>query len=67
MIPEEQTPLGRMLKLYRAHYDLTVRTLAPQIGISYPTLSRIERGHDCDPRTFLRLMAWLVKPTKGPR
>jgi transcriptional regulator with XRE-family HTH domain len=54
-----RTPLGEMLTLYRAAYGLSGRELAPLIGISNPTLNRIERGEQCDVQTFLRLLAWL--------
>ena len=54
-----RTPLGEMLTLYRAAHGLTVRELAPIVGISYPTLNRIERGEQCDVATFLKLVAWL--------
>jgi transcriptional regulator with XRE-family HTH domain len=58
-VKQRVTPLGEMLTLYRAVHRLTVRELAPVIGISYPTLSRIERGGVCDVPTLLKLFAWL--------
>jgi transcriptional regulator with XRE-family HTH domain len=56
---QRRTPLGEMLTLYRAAHGLTVRDLAPRMGISYPTLNRIERGEQCDVPTFLKLVAWM--------
>lgn len=52
--------LGRLLRLYRTVHDLTVRELAPQIGISIATLSRIERGHAMDVPTWLKVQHWLL-------
>lgn len=53
------TPLGRMLRLYRANTEQSVRDLGPEIGISIATLSRIERGGECDLDTFLKLCMWM--------
>jgi transcriptional regulator with XRE-family HTH domain len=49
-----------MLALYRAAHNWTVRDVAPRIGISIATLSRIERGHAMDADTMLRLWQWLI-------
>jgi transcriptional regulator with XRE-family HTH domain len=53
------TPLGEMLTLYRASHGLSGRDLAPRIGVSHPTLNRIERGEQCDVPTFMKLATWL--------
>jgi DNA-binding XRE family transcriptional regulator len=55
------THLGEMLALYRAARRWTVRDLAPKVGISPATLSRIERGHAMDAATLLRLWSWLLE------
>lgn len=55
-----RTHLGAMLALYRAAQHWTVRDLAPEIGISIATLSRIERGHVMDADTMLKLWRWLI-------
>lgn len=52
---------GEMLTLYRAARRLTVRDLAPQMGISIATLSRIERGQSMDADTMLKLWAWMLR------
>jgi transcriptional regulator with XRE-family HTH domain len=54
MSPEQRTNLGAMLTLYRAANHWTVRDLAPNVGISIATLSRIERGHAMDADTMLK-------------
>ena len=56
--------LGRMLVLYRAAASYGVRELAPEIGISIATLSRIERGHTPDADTLLKVWTWLLKDAK---
>lgn len=55
-----RTHLGAMLALYRAAHHWTVRDVAPQIGISIATLSRIERGHAMDADTLLHVWHWLL-------
>ena len=51
--------IGRLLVLYRATRQIGVRELAPEIGISIATLSRIERGHAMDADTLLKVWTWL--------
>jgi transcriptional regulator with XRE-family HTH domain len=61
------TRLGAMLRLYRAARGLGVRELAPEIGTSAATLSRIERGHAMDATTtMLRLMHWMSERDERP-
>jgi len=55
-----RTHLGAMLALYRAARQWTVRDVAPQIGISIATLSRIERGHTMDADTLIKVWIWLT-------
>lgn len=54
------THLGAMLTLYRAARRCSARDLAPQVGISHATLSRIERGQTMDAATLLKVWAWLM-------
>ena len=58
-----QAPFGDLLRAYRFHRSLTVRDLAPEIGISIATLSRLERGHQPDGDTMLKLLAWMFGRT----
>lgn len=55
-----RTNLARLLKLHRSVSDQGVRELAPEIGISIATLSRIERGHALDADTFMKVLQWLM-------
>lgn len=60
-----RTHLGAMLALYRAAHGWTVRDLAPKVGISIATLSRIERGHAMDADTMLKVWQWLITKAEG--
>jgi transcriptional regulator with XRE-family HTH domain len=59
--------LGRMLALYRASRRWTVRDVAPQVGISSATISRIERGQTMDAATLLKLLDWLLRADDLPQ
>jgi transcriptional regulator with XRE-family HTH domain len=48
-----------MLRLYRTVRGLTLREVAPQIGIGHATLMRIEAGQEFDSDTFLKLWTWM--------
>lgn len=54
------TKLGEVLRSYRLHKELGQRELAPMIGISYPTLHRIEHGQAIDAKTLMILLNWLM-------
>ena len=55
------TNLGRILRLYRVVQNLPVRQVAPEMGISIATLSRIERGHAMDADTLVKVIRWLMR------
>lgn len=52
--------LGKILKTMRAMEDIGVREQAKKIGISFPTLSRIENGKDADARSVVKLLVYLL-------
>ena len=54
------TPFGEMLRLWRAAHGWSLRELATVTGVSYATLSRIERGHPFDTATLLALLRWMT-------
>ncbi len=56
---KHQTRLGEMLRLYRTVRQLSLREIAPDIGISAATLMRIEAGQAYDAATLLKLWTWL--------
>jgi len=41
--------------------DLTLREAAKQIGLSAPTLSRVERGLAMDGRTLAAILRWMTE------
>jgi DNA-binding Xre family transcriptional regulator len=47
--------------LQRGRSGRSMREVAPEIGSSIATLSRVERGKSCDLETFARLCRWLDK------
>lgn len=60
-----KTNLGDALRLLRTVRELSLRDLAPEIGIGYATLMRIEHGQAIDADTLLKLLQWLLKPAKA--
>lgn len=58
------TKLGAALKARRRAKRLTLRDLSDEIGVSFNTLSRVERGHVPDLRNFQRIVDWLEMPAE---
>lgn len=58
---EGATRLAQMLYLWRTVNRLSLREAADQIGITNPTLMRIEHGHACDIETWMKLQTWLFQ------
>lgn len=56
-----QTRLGEMFRLYRTVRGLSLRDIAPDIGIGHATLMRIETGQAFDAETLLKLWNWMLK------
>lgn len=52
--------IGRLLRLYRSVNEIGCRAMARELGISPATLSRIERGHQMDLATWVKVQAWLL-------
>ena len=53
--------LGKVLCKWRLLNDLTLRDFAPQLGVSAPTLMRIENGYEMDVSTFKKILDWLME------
>lgn len=53
--------LGQVLRCYRLLRELDLRTLGKDIGVSAPTLMRIEAGRACDADTLLKILNWLLR------
>lgn len=52
--------LGVVIKKYRRIQEVDIREVAKEIGISAPTLMRIEHGRDCDAQTLRLILNWLM-------
>ncbi len=59
---EPLSQLGVRLKARRREKRLSLRDLADQTGVSFNTLSRVERGHIPDLKNFQRIVDWLEIP-----
>lgn len=57
--------LGRRVAKRREERGLGIRAAAKEIGLSHPTLSRIERGHLPDLENYQRLCRWLGEDAEG--
>lgn len=53
------TPLGQMLRLYRASRSIDMRELAREIGISAATLCRLEASKDVAFSTAVSILQWM--------
>jgi transcriptional regulator with XRE-family HTH domain len=56
--------LAEMLRARRRQKRLSLRDLADQTGVSFNTLSRVERGHVPDLRNLRRIAEWLDVPVE---
>lgn len=61
-MPEPISQLGVRLKARRRERRLSLRDLADETGVSFNTLSRVERGHVPDLKNFRRIVDWLDIP-----
>lgn len=60
--------IGDLIKTYRWKYDIGLREMSKQIGISHGTLSRIERGENMDGEVLAKIICWLLgQEEKGQR
>jgi transcriptional regulator with XRE-family HTH domain len=63
-MPEPIANLGAILRARRREKRLSLRDLADQTGVSFNTLSRVERGHIPDIKNFQRIVDWLELPAE---
>jgi len=61
MAQEPLTPrdIGRLLRERRRRDGLSLREAAEDVGVSFNTLARIEKGHVPDVGTFQRIAEWV--------
>ena len=57
--------LGQMLRAYRVLRGWGLRQHASYMGISYPTLMRIEHGRAMDQATWMKIQGYLFAKTYG--
>lgn len=60
---DELRRLGSRVGAQRKRLGLSLRDASADIGISFNTLARVERGHLPDLENFRRLQQWLGDPT----
>lgn len=53
--------LGTMFAAWRNGTVYGVREVAKAIGISAATLSRFERGENCDAKTLAKILNWVLR------
>lgn len=53
--------LAEVINHWRRIKDKGIREVAKDIGISAATLSRIERGENCDGQTLAKIICWLLQ------
>lgn len=56
--------VGRVLKQFRERNGWGIRKLAPLIGLSNATLSRVENGKPVDGATLWKIQTWLFEDGK---
>jgi len=57
----DRTNLGDMLRCYMAMEQRSMRQVAPEIGISHPTLHRVCSGYALDADTLLKIINWMMQ------
>ena len=57
--------VGDVIRKYRAHAELDLRSCARMIGISAPTLMRLEQGRDPSGETLTKVQGWLFGRKEG--
>lgn len=57
-----QPGLGEALRTERRKRRLSLRDLADEVGVGFNTLSRVERGHIPELKSYDRIVKWLGSP-----
>jgi transcriptional regulator with XRE-family HTH domain len=52
--------LGKVIRAYRHHQEISMRGLAKDLGIGAATLMRVEHDYAIDAKTFLLILKWLT-------
>lgn len=59
--PKATEGVGALIRAYRAVNDLDLRAFAQLVGLSAPTIMRIEEGRSMDADTWLQLQKWMLR------
>lgn len=51
--------LSEAVKVYRARSGMSLRAVASEIGVTWSTIRRIERGQGCQSEVAVKLLGWL--------
>jgi transcriptional regulator with XRE-family HTH domain len=57
--------LGQLILNWRIMERWSLRDAAKEIGVSYTTLSRVERGEAMDGVTLAAILKWIVSAKDG--
>lgn len=53
--------IGDVLRKWRKLEDLSLRDASAEIGVSTPTLSRVERGEEMSGPVLAKILTWLLR------
>jgi predicted transcriptional regulator len=60
LTPAQSMNLSPVLRKWRIMAERGIRSVSKEIGISPATLSRVERGNNCDAFTLAKILSWLL-------
>lgn len=56
-----RTNLGKVIRAFRAVNDMDLRAFGSLIGLSAPTVMRLEQGRSTDAETWIKIQVWLLR------
>ena len=52
--------IGKLIRLYRDSERISLKEMAHTIGVDYVSLSRFERGHNVNTRSWVAIIKWIL-------